>query len=491
MEKSPVWIKWIMRLFVLCGVAAAGLSALKLESIFTAADTHLKRPNLLLITLDNLRLDHLNIYGYSRDTSPSIKALAKEATIFENAFTVSTNSGPSHATILTGLYPIQHGLVDNGQKIHADTPTLAGYLKKNDYETAGFVGYYALSEESNLHNGFQTFEYHKIKNHEHEEKTIEDDLLGFRATQGWLEKHVQKSQQNPFFVWMHVQNIHESYDPPPPYNSLFGQFSNYRKFDGFDGKFDIRCANDLADAWRSGVLPSGFEKDVIALYDGEIKLVDDYLKKIFSTLRSAGVYDNTVIAVLADHGEVLFESYEHEFYKMGPGHTARYSDAAIRIPLIIKPAKPLKKTPSFLSEMVSTIDLVPTLIELMGLQPPKFLPGKSLVPLMQNGRGNKSYKEVILHEKPYGVEYTVLRTRDWKFVHKNAEDIEGSLLIDLKNDPLENRNMTLSHPAKVDEMRTILAKWKSDKKSSFTSSDIELSVKMRKALKAGGYIKDE
>jgi len=466
------------------GILLAGLFALKLIAIIT--DPGSKRANLLLITLDNLRHDHLNVYGYQRATSPSLSELAKNSFVLDKAFTVATNSAPSHATLLTGLYPAQHGLVDNGQRINEDTHTLAETLRQMGYDTAGFVGFHALSEESGLDKGFQVFEFHTIASHDHDEKEPGDDLKGFDAVTDWLESWAQADKKSPFFVWMHVQNIQESYDPPAPYNSMFRKISEPQPLvGGFEGDFDVRCANDLDKAWRAGILPPHFKEEVIALYDGEIRLVDDQLGKIFALLKSFGVYEDTVIVVVSDHGEVLFELYENGFYWMGPGHTARYSDASIRVPLILKPAgfHQFEKTPR-LAQMLSTIDLVPTLLELLGFQIPADLPGESWVPAMRQ-QGSTPQEIIFFHEKPYEVEYSGIRTDQWKFVHKNEKGVESSLLIDLVNDPEENRSA--DSLSKAREMEVVLEEWKKENLS--ITKTREITEAMRQALKEGGYLR--
>ncbi len=472
--------KWI----ACSGIILAGLVAFKLVSIIT--DLPSKRANLLLITLDTLRPDHLNIYGYQRATSPSLSELAKDSFVLDNVFTVATNSAPSHATLLTGLYPAQHGLVDNGQRITGETTTLAETLRQTGYDTAGFVGYYALGEESGLDKGFQTFEFHPIVSHNHDEKEPGDDLQGFDAVARWLESWGLADEKSPFFVWMHVQNIHESYDPPAPYNSMFRKISGLQTLEGFEGKFDVRCANDLLKAWRAGILPPRFKEEVIALYDGEIRLVDDQLGQIFAMLKSFGVYKDTVIVVVSDHGEVLFELYENDFYKKGPGHTGRYSDTSLKVPLILKPAgfHQFKKT-ARLPQMLSTIDLVPTLFELLALQVPANLPGESWVTAMRQPGSAPTRRKIFFHEKPHGVEYAGIRTDQWKFVHKNAEGIESSLLIDLVNDPEENRSADSLSKAK--EMEAFLEEWK--KENLFITQTREVTKAMRQALKEGGYLR--
>ena len=475
------------KIILTAGIILAGLFAYKLISVITGVDS--KRANLLLITLDTLRPDHLNAYGYQRATSPSLDELAKESFVFEEAFTVATTSGPSHATMLTGLYPAQHGLLDNGQEINNETHTLADILSQAGYDTAGFVGYYALGEESGLDKGFQNFEYHPIVSHDHEEKEPDDDVKGFAAVNGWLESWVQTSEdsRDPFFVWMHVQNIHESYDPPPPYNSMFQKISGLQTFEGFEGEFDVHCANDLAEAWRAGILPPHFRDEVTALYDGEIRFVDDQLGRIFAMLKSSEVYDDTVIVVVSDHGEILFELYENEFYKKGPGHTARYADASIRVPLILKPAEFHKfEKITRLKQMVSTVDLVPTLLELLRFPVPQNLPGESWVPAMHQVDSAMKKAKIFIHETPNEVEYYGIRTNQWKFVTKNEKGIESYLLTDLINDPEENRSALSS--SKPKEMQALLGEWKKENQSSIRTR--EMTTAMRMALKEGGYLRE-
>ncbi len=468
------------------GILLAGLITFKLISIITGADS--RRTNVLLITLDTLRPDHLKTYGYERNTSPSLDELAKESFVFDQAFTVATTSGPSHATLLTGLYPAQHGLLDNGQEINDGTRTLAEILSQAGYDTAGFVGYYALAEESGLDKGFQDFEYHPIVSHDHKEKKPEDDVKGFAAVNEWLESWAQSSEDSraPFFVWMHVQNIHESYDPPPPYNTMFQKISGLQTFAGFEGEFDVHCANDLADAWRVGILPPHFMDEATALYDGEIRFVDDQLGRIFASLKSMEAYDETVIVVVSDHGEILFELYENDFYKKGPGHTARYTDTSIRVPLIIKPAEFHKfEKISRLKQMVSTIDLVPTLLELLKFPGSQKLPGESRVPIMRQPDSPSIREKVFFHERPDGVEYTGVRTSQWKFVQKEDEGSESYLLTDLINDPEENHSALSS--SKAQEVKELLGEWKKENQSSIQTR--EMTEEMRIALKEGGYLR--
>jgi arylsulfatase A-like enzyme len=485
---QPVYNKIIILLLAFVGIISASLIAFKLNSIISV--TIPKQPHLLLITVDTLRPDHLNIYGYKRNTSPAISILAKDSFVFDNVFTVAANSGPSHATLLTGLYPPQHGLMGNGHKINMETPTLAQTLSKAGYDTAGFVSYHALNNESGLDKGFQHFEFNPITSHDHDKKIPEDDLKGFVAVTAWLKSWAEVPKQSPFFIWFHVQNVHGSYDPPPPYNSMFGKVSEPQYLDGFEGTFDPRCFNDVVQAWKDGIMPSHFKEEVVALYDGEIRLVDDQLGKFFKLLKSMKVYDDTVVVVVSDHGEVLFELYENKFYKQGLGHGARYTDASIHVPLIIKPTKGHKfDTNHRIDQMISTIDMVPTFLELLRFPVPSGLPGVSLVPVMQQLDSAQTPSKIFFHERPWGVEYAGLQTAKWKFMTRIKKNIKTKLLIDRQNDSDENRNVYSENLQQADELEKILELWKQKNKSADLRATHEPSEEMHQALVEGGYIR--
>ncbi len=495
--------KWLLGLLVLAGGLLVLLQARFILNIIAGDTVSKTRPNLIYITLDTLRYDHLNIYDYDRDTSPNISKLAKDSLIFENAFTVATNSAPSHASMLTGLYPFQHGLVDNGMAISPQSPILTEYLSRKNYDTSAFIGYHALSEESGLNRGFDNFENHRVASHEHDEKDLEEDTEGFMAVLDWLDTWSEKNSSedkdkdkdndspkaNNFFIWLHVQNIHESYDPPPPYNTMFMQIPPPQKLEGFDGEFDLRCANDLAKAWRNGILPEPFKEPAVALYDGEIRLVDDYLGKIFASLKSKGLYEETMIVILADHGELHFETYDHQFAKPGPGHSGRYYDPVIRIPLLIKPPKSIGlKTPARPLAMVSTIDLVPTVMEALSFPALSWLPGKSLLQTTPDSQTADEY--IFLQETPYEEEYNVIRNKRWKYIKKSDENgKESALLLDLSADPKENKNLLAEQPERVIKMETLLTEWRKHQKNKWTSHKKEISEEMRKELIAGGYLR--
>src|SRR5262249_41473133 len=151
---------------------------------------------------------------------------------------------------------------------------------------------------------------------------------------------------------------------------------------GFEkGAFNIRCSTDVTKAYLAGNLTPALQEQVLALYDGEVRLVDDHLGKLFQALRELGAYDDTIVIVVADHGELYFDEQSGEFGRVDPAHTALYFDPVLHVPLLIKPAKasalPLAGR---VTRMVSTVDLVPTLLELLDVDRFPWLAGVSRVP---------------------------------------------------------------------------------------------------------------
>ncbi len=458
---------------------------------------NIDRPNLLLITLDTCRKDHLSVYGYERNTSPGLVSLAQDGFAFENVFSVATNSLPSHATIMTGLYPFQHGAITNGTKLDEAVPTLAEFLVKRGYNTAGFVGYYALAEESGLNQGFEDFQFLEVKNHDHDEKKLEDDVRGFLAALSWIRDWNEGNElerKANFFVWLHVQNIHESYDPPPPYDSLFTKISKPGQLSGFPNGFKAYCSNDLAEAWRAGVLPEKYQKEAVALYDGEIRLADDYLSKIFSYLKESSLYEKTLVVATADHGEVLFEKVAKGFSMNGPGHTGRYNDVSLRIPLIIKPAKlaEAKKIGRKPSQLISTLDIAPTLIESLGFRIPGWISGKSFKKVMEDENFKEINSEVYFQETPFkDTIYIGVRDSDFKLVVRRVLRNTHYLLIDVKNDPDELNPLILEKESQAKKIKEKLYEFQSRFDGFDPRQMGKMSEKMRKALEDGGYLRNE
>jgi len=487
---------------VVAGLAAAGLLGFQLFRGMTGRVVHesARKPNVLLVTLDTCRRDHLSVYGYGRETTPALAALAKDAYVFDAAFTVASNSAPSHATILTGLYPLQHGLVDNGLALPSEIPSLAKLLTVAGYDTAGFAGYFALGPESGLDKGFRTFRLDKVDDHAHDTRALDTEMKGFTAAIDWIRAWHEKGpgpgrdaghdRADPFFVWLHAEQMHEA-DPPKPYDTLFVDVPRRHDVRGFaKGTFNIRCFDDLLKAYLDGDLSPELQEQVLALYDGEVRLVDDTLAKLFGYLREAGLYDDTVIVIVADHGELFFEKPGGAFGLVEPGHTATYFDQVLHVPLIVKPQRAAGLPGGVrLPQMVSTVDIVPTVLELLHHDALTWLAGRSRVPLMRDPAA-RIEERIFFEETPYEESWGGLRTPEWKLIEKRAGDFSLGFLIDLANDPREERNAFQTAPEPFRTMTEELKTWRAGQKKIDPSSYADMSETMREELRRAGYIRD-
>jgi len=482
---------------ILVAVFFSAYAGMRLFSIMTSTDKSLK-PNLVLITVDTLRADHLSVYGYFRDTTPHLSEMAKDGFVFEQAYTPTTNTAPSHATIMTGLYPFQHGLIDNGLKLPDKITTLAELLKQDDYSTAAYVGYWVFEKESNMQQGFDEYELDHVASHAHEKKSLETDTRGFKAAMRWLKRwHGGNGSKEsvggraPFFLWFHANQTHESYDPPPPYDSIF---MNIPKKKGIPGlkTFFVRCSKEIRSAMRKDLLTKPLIKQIGALYDGEIRLVDDLIGQMVAYLKKIGEYENTVIVVTADHGEILFGRYEGGRKHRIIGHTRRYFDPVLRVPIVIKPAENAElPVGARIRGMISTVDLFPTILKLTGHNVPPWAAGKSLVPLMRNPENADGRKKIFIQDVPYEDNCAGERTDRWKFIRCREEgEPARKWLYDLKNDPGEKTNLISTNKKMSETLEREVDLWIKDKERTTPSSYEDMSKKMREALIEGGYIRE-
>ncbi len=288
------------------------------------------RPNIVIVTIDTLRADHLGVYGYKLDTDPQLRRLAGEGVVFEDAMTVAPLTLPSHLSLLTGTYPLAHGVHDNDQP-WGGGDTLAELLRGKGYQTAAFVSTFVLSSRFGLSSGFQVYDDHFSEATGGDAVTIERP--GAETVTRALRWLSRVDPEEPFFLWVHLFEPHRPYQPPAP----------------FDGRF------------RSP-------------YDGEIATADAALGKLLEELRGAESWKDTVVVVASDHGEGLGDHEEstHGFFVY---------QSTLRVPLIFKlPAGRLAG--NRIQRPVSLIDVAPTLAAMAGASPSRAMQGRRLGELL-------------------------------------------------------------------------------------------------------------
>ena len=316
-------------------------------------------PNVLLVTFDTTRADHLSCYGYVRRTSPTIDSLAAHGVLFENAYTVEPLTGPSHITMMTSLYPQQHGATINGMHMstHPRPILLAQILHHLGYKTAAFISAWTLKRSiTGLGKGFNVYN----ENFTYHYKLINDARLGNQtgsASRRWLEKH----GHSHFFLWVHYFDPHHPYDLHPKFANL-PHIKDPKIF-----PVSARVDPDRAASIRA--------------YDSEIAFDDNDLAKTLKLLDDLGVRDNTLIVLVADHGESLGERGIW-------GHGYHIYQPTVHVPMIYSFPRKIPQGERIKTN-VSTVDILPTILSYIGLN--FRVPGQagySLKPMIQrDGKG--------------------------------------------------------------------------------------------------------
>lgn len=394
-------------------IAVAALLVISLLPTLIQHDDSTKPKRLILITVDTLRADHLSSYGYSRVTSPHLDELVDtEATLFRNAYASSSWTLPSVTSFLTSLYPPQHKVVDDSLHLSPRVPTLAAALEQEGWLTAAIVSHLYASSRFGLNSGFLEFD-EILPGPDSAESYFDAGVILAKARR-WIAFHSDEQ----FFLYIHLFDPHFDYAPPSPFDRTFVDPS----YDGkADGSWEYVGRYSAADQRLE-------EKDlaqVVALYDGEIRFVDEQLGDFFTFLKDAGLWEDTALVFSADHGE--------EFQEHGSVHHSRtLFEEVLRVPLIVKRA--FGRTPAqrkLVEERVRTIDVAPTLLDLAAVESPPSFEGSSLLPLLEREGDDRS---ILAHTHRYSVSKAALIVGDEKLIL----DLPGDpVRFDLSSDPRE------------------------------------------------------
>ena len=364
--------------------------------------------NVLLITLDTLRADHLSCYGSKAVSTPAIDGLASRGVRFAKAIAQVPLTTPSHASILTGTYPQVHGVRDiGGFVLEKDVPTIAGLLGQAGYDTAAFLGSAVLNHHYGLDRGFATYN-DQMKAESSSEKLpgVVAEVRGEVVTQralDWFEKYQTSSARKKFFVWVHYYDPHFPYDPPEPYRSRYPK----------------------------------------NLYAGEVAYTDAQVGRLIGWLSEAGLLESTLVVLLADHGESLGDHGEYT-------HGVFLYDSTMHIPMII--AGPGIPPGRVVPQQVRSIDVEPTIADLLGLSAGDKAQGASLKSSVLQGRepmSNYCYMETLYPKTSHGwSELRGMRTDEWKLIVAPKPE-----LYRFSDDPVEAKNIIAGHPAEADRLQ--------------------------------------
>lgn len=394
------------------------------------------KPNVLLVTIDTLRRDHVGCYGARTGATPNLDALCRESARFDQAITASTITNTAHASIMTGLYPSRHGVTDFGVPLEAKHVTLAETLHAAGYQTGAFIGAVILDSKTlapGFGRGFDHYEdFSAVPPNQTRWERVERRATAVaEKAAAWLTAKSTK----PRFTWVHFYDPHDPYDPPAPYATRFK-------------------ANP---------------------YDGEIAFADLALGQIITRLKRTGRYANTVILVMADHGEGLGEHGENT-------HGIFLYDSTLRVPLVLKPAG--HAAPVIVGDQVSAVDVLPTLCELVGVKAPSS-DGRSLVPLL---RGKAATPVAVFAETEYPARFgwaplKAVRTAGGKYIEAPRPET-----YDLQADPTELHDIYAPWNEETKALRATLAEFREATPPRRTAATAPVDPRTIEELKALGYL---
>jgi arylsulfatase A-like enzyme len=432
------------------------------EQVAAEADADRASPNILLYVIDTLRADHLGIYGYPRPVSPQIDAFAAEATVFDDAVAQSSWTRASMASIFTSLWPLQHATNRRGDVLAPEAVTLAELLSGAGYETVAFAKNQNIFPTFGFSQGFENFNamWAKGKSHKINAKV-----------EKWLKTY---DGNRPFFLYLHAVDPHVPYGPPEGFKYQFAKKSND----------DLTLSRPPGPKiWKE--LESGQQERILDhlldLYDGEIAYNDSTFGKLLEILREGSVYEETLIILLSDHGE---EFQDHGNWQ----HGRNLFVENLHVPLLIR--FPDRGHGVRVEQRVQHIDLLPTLLDYLGLAVPEFLEGSSFLSWVTD-------PETTVDEVPRpaysflhldGLPNVSVIDGEWKLVQNLSKgEIAWTNLFNRAVDPGETRNRALERPILASYLAGLIARRRSEE-SRLTAGEAVLDERMEEALKALGYV---
>lgn len=405
--------------------------------------------NVLVLTLDTTRADRLGCYGFEGAVTPNLDRFAAERAVrFENAISPVPITLPSHASIMTGTYPVWHGVHDNdGFFLDDGVTTLAEILAQEGFATGAVIASFPLDSQFNLDQGFQTYNDNYRQDWTPSEIEARTPLsFGFEERRAnrvntaafrWLDEHAD----DRFFLWMHYFDPHQNYDPPPPYDTM---------------------------------LPFR--------YDGEIAFVDESFGRLMDYLGEHDLVDRTIIVVVGDHGESLGDHGE-------PTHASYIYDPTMRVPLLVWVPQEGYARGAVAPAQVRLIDIAPTILDLLGLAVHPEMQGESLLPTLQDPSSGKPLPALLECLFPrYHFNWAPLRglrTQQWKYILAPKPE-----LYDLEADPTETFNVISSRPevaARLDaELKEMFATHSAAQPGRSTGTTVDADDRAK--LEALGYL---
>lgn len=468
---------------------------------------------VILIVADTLRRDHLNFYGYKRETAPFLTRLAGEGALFRDTISQATWTKASMPAIMTSLYPSQEGVKEFSDRLPAAANTLAEVFRSAGYATVSYSSVAFSGRFTNLHQGFEELhEAGSVPDRETNSKTAREyvDRLN-----GWLELH----RDVPFFVFLHVFDPHDPFEPYPPYNGVWAdlgkkeahleQVKKVRELIK-DPSMKRRGLPSRDELVQAGLNPEEYVSYNKDWYDGSIRALDAELSRLYERLRGLRLSDKTLLVFSSDHGEEFLE-HGHMF------HGQSVYGELNQVPLFFHLPGTVPRTA--VDETVQSIDIMPTILEICRLAEPPRLSGHSLTPEMsrQNHQLSRSADQpavVYASEspaprpaftekqptkgsggpEPKGVGSVAVIWNGWKLIqnYQRPEGMPEYELYKRTDDPLDQHDLAQKFPEQVTKMRALIETWRKGIPAGRLPEDKtqgNLSSEELQRLRSLGYVK--
>lgn len=429
--------KYFLIVISICALAAAALFFNRLINP--------RRLNVLLITVDALRPDHLGCYGYKRNTSPNIDKLTKEGILFTQAISQASWTHPSIYSLITSTYPSTYGIYFWDQDLPDSVPTLTRVLKEEGYGTAFISGHGGISGVGKFAQGFDTFK----------------DIYGAEANRitrealSWIKNY----QNRHFFLWIHYMDTHD------------------RSLGLPEKKHHIK-----------NITPEEIKLYTLK-YDEAIRYVDTQIASLLLKLKETGSYKDTIIFISSDHGQDMCE------HNLCFSHGGFVWDSGIKVPLIIISPKLLPRN-KIVTQQVQHIDIAPTICDILEIKKPNIFEGRSLLPLIKGRNINPGFALSEHREFIDGLNidtalYTKVSIRSpggWKMINTYSAEDNKYELYNLKIDPNEQNNLAEIEKEELELLKNRLEQWMKRPMPEATPLRKRLGEKEKGRLKALGYL---
>jgi arylsulfatase A-like enzyme len=441
-----------------------------------AAPPERTRANVVIFLIDTMRADHLGVYGYERATSPNIDAFSKDAVTFDNAIAQTSWTRPAVASVLTGLSMRSHGIVGMKTALPASVVTIAEVLQSQGYDTAAYTRNAQVSRETGFDQGFDHFE---LVDGDPEFDDVVRRALGEDA--------------RPFFYYLHTVEPHAPYAAEEAHRRHFadgidlevGTLDHVRDLgsDAFTTIFNRNFTAGGTSTRPERDEPHPQRAELIDLYDAEIATADARFGRFLEALRGAGSYENTIVVLLADHGEEL---YDHG--RLSHGMTL-YRELT-RVPLLIKFPHDWSAGRRVV-QRVSQIDVLPTVLDYLGIDVPDAAEGRSLLPVL-NGTGSADAPPSFSYLDWFGGHAESVEADGFKLIH-NLE--MGPLLhpkhelYDLRADPRERVDLAASMPVTTAYLASLIKRSRQARGHQYVPEEAPiLDPAFRERMRALGYV---